>query len=134
HETASTCVGVPRPLRDRVLVGRSRVWLHRRSHAHAQNTSEWRENSFSVASTSRNEMPKSNAETAAAWAGFARISWVISTGAVSVLFGMLPDTKTIAPNSPRLRANVSRAPAALAGRSAGSITLRNVVHRPAPRT
>ena len=45
-------------------------------------------------------MPKSNAETAAAWAGFARISWVISTGAVSVLFGMLPETKTTAPNSP----------------------------------
>ena len=58
----------------------------------------------------------------------------MNTGAVRVRPGMFPDTMTTAPNSPMLRAKASSVPAAMAGLSAGSMTLRNVVHRRAPST
>ena len=45
---------------------------------------------------------------------------------------MLPETITMLPNSPHARANDSSAPAAMAGRIAGSTTLRKVVQPLAP--
>ena len=59
-------------------------------------------------------------------------SWKMKTGAVSVLPVRFPATITTAPNSPIARANARSAPAAMAGRSAGSTTRRNVVHPDAP--
>ena len=46
--------------------------------------------------------------------------------------GQLPANVMVAPNSPSARAQQSTAPAAMPGATSGSVTRRNVVHRPAP--
>src|SRR5207244_3399378 len=102
--------------------------------AQASTTSLRRPTSRSVTSTKTKDRANSTVETAAAsryrnWL----VSWKTNTGAVRVRPGMFPDTMTMAPNSPRARANASNAPAATAGRSAGSMTFLKVIHRPAPR-
>src|SRR5262249_3840926 len=89
----------------------------------------------SVIITSTKAVPNSSADTAAASGQLNWLtSWKMNPGVVSVLPVRFPDTTTRAPNSPRHRANVSSIPPATAGSSAGNITRRNVVHRPAPRT
>src|ERR1700754_2542709 len=46
--------------------------------------------------------------------------------------GKVPAKVIVAPNSPSARAQHSTAPAATPGAISGSVTRRNVVHRPAP--
>ena len=57
----------------------------------------------------------------------------MSTGAISVLKGMLPDTKTTEPYSPMPRARARAKPVIVAGNRVGTITRRKVWKRVAPR-
>src|SRR5262249_32628548 len=57
----------------------------------------------------------------------------ISTGAISVLNGMLPETKTTDPYSPSARANARANPVVRAGYKGGNRTGRNGCQRVAPR-
>src|SRR4030095_13187609 len=57
----------------------------------------------------------------------------MSTGAISVLNGMLPDTKITEPYSPMPRAKASANPVTVAGSSGGIRPRQNVCQRVAPR-
>ena len=58
---------------------------------------------------------------------------MISSEAISVRIGMLPEMNTTEPYSPRARANDSAKPVSSAGITAGKITRQNVCQRVAPR-
>src|SRR5581483_376187 len=87
-----------------------------------------------VINTVPKEIANRTEATAAACSGLNwDASWKIRTGAVRVRPVMLPETITTLPNSPSERANTRSAPAAIAGRIAGSTIRRNVVQPLAPR-
>ena len=54
---------------------------------------------------------------------------MISSGAISVFIGMLPEMKITEPYSPSARANASAKPVSIAGQSVGRITRANVCQR-----